>query len=345
MSETVQTNSLPVGILNDEAIRSEIKAGRLITGATENNIQACSYDMRIGTIFRRGVPVKTAPAQGEDIQVQPGEVVSLFTLEELNLPADIAAVAFAINEMSSQGLLVLNPGHIDPGFRGPLTVRAINIRKNAKAINFGTKIFTVIFERLPAPAVTPYSTHPTRDEREQSFAGMDLEQNPGSLTNLIVGSRDFPFATPVLVDEKIRNFVDGEKVNQGLISAPEVDDKIVNFFTAQRNARNIISAADLNDRNYVNEAGVNELIRNHWIGWVTMACTIIAALAAIVAVIVTLIPSKDNTKQPPAGLERTTDKQTISAGTTATPNTNNAGSPAGTSNTENAAGHAANTNK
>jgi len=330
MSQTDQPSPFPVGILNDEAIKSEIKAGRLITGADENNIQACSYDMRIGSIFRRGVPIKTLPVQEEDIQVQPGEVVSLFTLEEVNLPADISATAFAINEMSSQGLLVLNPGHVDPGFSGPLTVRAINIRKNTKTINLGTKIFTVIFERLPVAAAAPYSKRISRQEREHNFAGMDLEQNPGTLTNLIIKSRDFPFITAVQADEKIRNFITAEKVDQRLIAAAAVDEKIKTFFTAEQSAGNVISATALDSRNYVNEVKVNELIRNHRMNWVMIACTILAALAGIIAVIVTLSqsPPKDGSKQPITNQERSINQQTTPAGTAETPGANNTTRPA-----------------
>lgn len=164
------------GILTYDDIAVELANGRLIMDGDASCIEACSYDMRVGTIFRQGVRI--SGAKGQAI-LQPGDIVSLFTLEELNLPPFIAATAFAINAMSSEGLLVLNPGHVDPGFKGPLTVRAINIRATPKAIDVGTKIFTVIFERLPKASSRPYSkSSPTREDRELKFNATDVEQIP-----------------------------------------------------------------------------------------------------------------------------------------------------------------------
>jgi deoxycytidine triphosphate deaminase len=251
------------GVLNSADIEREIDNQRLMRGADKNLIQACSYDMRIGTIFKDGRPITGPQTQGNEVQVQPGEIISLFTQEELALPADIMATAFAINSMSSQGLLVLNPGHVDPGFVGPLTVRAINIRKTPKAINLGTKIFTVIFERLPTPTPTPYNRNVSRQEREIEFNAMDLEQNPKSLTSLVFEGKDHPFITAEAVDEKIRNYVTGEKVNRQIISGADVDNRIKDFVTAEK---------------------VDSQIRNYWATWVIFVASLIAAVAAIIAV-------------------------------------------------------------
>lgn len=253
----------PAGVLNSAAIEREIDNQRLIRGADKSLIQACSYDMRIGTIFKAGRPITGPQTQGNEVQVEPGEIISLFTQEELDLPADIMATAFAINSMSSQGLLVLNPGHVDPGFVGPLTVRAINIRKTAKAINLGTKIFTVIFERLPDPTPKPYNKNVSRQEREIEFNAMDLEQNPKSLTSLIFEGKDHPFITAEAVDEKIRNYVTGEKVSRQIISAADVDNKIKDFVTTEK---------------------VDSQIRNYWATWVIFVASLIAAIAAVIAV-------------------------------------------------------------
>jgi deoxycytidine triphosphate deaminase len=189
------------GILRKEDIIEEMKAGRLIKEGSEENVQACSYDMTIGTIFID--KEKLTPTDKKSVTLSPGAIVSVFTKEELDLPQDIAATAFAINAMSSEGLLVLNPGHIDPGFKGPLTVRAINLRATSKAITFGTRIFTVIFDRLPAATAHPYSQNKTREEREIDFHAKDVEQNPESLFKLVTLGKDKPLMTAEEVDRRI----------------------------------------------------------------------------------------------------------------------------------------------
>ena len=191
------------GILTYDDIAIELANQRLIINGDPNCVEACSYDMRVGTIFREGVRI--SGARGQAI-LQPGDIVSLFTFEELDLPSDIAATAFAINAMSSEGLLVLNPGHVDPGFKGPLTVRAINIRATPKAIGVGTKIFTVIFERLPKATSEPYSrSSGTREDRELKFNATDVEQNPQSMSRLVMLGQDRPLMTGDEVDRRIRD--------------------------------------------------------------------------------------------------------------------------------------------
>jgi deoxycytidine triphosphate deaminase len=191
-----------LGILTYDDILAELKQGKLITHGIESNVEACSYDLRVGTIFKEGQII--TGEQGQVI-LQPGDIVSLFTLEELDLPADIAATAFAMNAMSSQGILVLNPGHVDPGYKGPLTVRVINLRATPKSIDLKTNIFTVVFERLPKVTSKPYP--PIKDDRvgrERKFNSSDVEQNPHSMARLVMLGKDRPLMTGDEVDRRIR---------------------------------------------------------------------------------------------------------------------------------------------
>jgi deoxycytidine triphosphate deaminase len=194
---------MDAGILTREDILAEIDAGRLIKNAIPEGVQPCSYDLRIGTIFSENKILKKPSTDEDSVILVPGGIISLFTLEELDLPDNIAATAFAMNEMSSQGVLVLNPGHVDPGFQGPLTVRIINIRETAKALAFGTPIFTVIFSRLPHPTRHGYAFNKSRRERELTFKAIDVEQNPKTLLGLLNAGDEKPLMTPEEVDRRI----------------------------------------------------------------------------------------------------------------------------------------------
>jgi deoxycytidine triphosphate deaminase len=200
----VDNTPLPIaGILAADDILKEIESNGLIKNGVPENVQASSYDMRIGTIFRDGRIIKGTQGVGDQVLLDPGEIISIFTLEELDLPDYIAGTAFSINALSSEGLLVLNPGHIDPGFKGPLTVRAINLRATRKAIDLETPIFTVIFERLPKATTRPYSKYIARHPRELKFNSNDVEQNPGSLGRLVMLGKDRPLVTPEEVNKLI----------------------------------------------------------------------------------------------------------------------------------------------
>lgn len=168
-----------MAILPAQVIAAEMKNGRLITNGTPDNIEACSYDLRIGTIFSNG---KTT----NEFVLPPGGVVSMFTKEQLELPDDICATVFALNAQSSKGLLVLNPGHVDPGYIGPITVKVLNISKHEKVLKLGEKIFTAVFDRIDVKTIQPYkNSTQSRNQRETDFVENDLHISPGTLTKLV----------------------------------------------------------------------------------------------------------------------------------------------------------------
>lgn len=210
-----QTPTDPAGILSAQNIKAEVKQNRLITGACEGNIAACSYDLRIGTIFREGKIINGShPEAAERVIVESGEIVTILTEEELELPKNVAATAFAMNRMSSEGFLILNPGHVDPGFVGPLTIKAVNMRKVPLSISLGTAIFTVIFERMPEETEQSFNDNEPRDQREEKYSQQSIQTDAKSITDLVdaksitdllVRQRDAPFPDRQETREMIRS--------------------------------------------------------------------------------------------------------------------------------------------
>jgi deoxycytidine triphosphate deaminase len=193
---------ISAGILTKADIENEVRTNNLISNFVATSLSPCSYDLRIGTIFLDDKIIKETADGIRQVILQPGEIISVFTLEELSMPSNVAGTAFAINAMSSDGLLVLNPGHIDPGFKGPLSVRLINIRATPKAILLGMPIFTIIFEYLPK-ATTPYEENQARGDRELAFESRDVEQNPRSLYNLVATGKN----RPVMNYQEVRSII------------------------------------------------------------------------------------------------------------------------------------------
>jgi deoxycytidine triphosphate deaminase len=115
-----------------------------------SNFESCSYDLRIGAVFIGDKIISQNHQQNNNwnIEVKPSEIVTIITIEEVNLPKDICATVFALNSLSSTGFLILNPGHIDPGYKGPISICGINLSKETKVLSVGSKIFTIIFDRL-----------------------------------------------------------------------------------------------------------------------------------------------------------------------------------------------------
>lgn len=196
-----EANDRRRGVLIAEDISAAIQRNELVIGAAQGRVQGCSYDMTVGTVFWEG---QIVPPVGRQFTVPQGGVVSIFTAEELKLPNDVCATAFAINKMSSRGFLVLNPGHVDPGFEGPLTVKALNVRKTPIAIQQGDAIFTVVFEKLDIPAGR-YKHNKPRADREREFNAETVESSPSSLSEMIALNNEGPYSTRQEVKELIRD--------------------------------------------------------------------------------------------------------------------------------------------
>ncbi|MFY9310097.1 MAG: hypothetical protein WAQ28_13710 [Bacteroidia bacterium] len=171
-----------------------------------DNIESCSYDLRIGTIFKSGKIYSNEfnPEENWNIEIKPSEIVTILTLEEVNLPRHIAGTVFALNSLSSAGFLILNPGHIDPGFKGPISICAVNLSKSTIKLHYGKKIFTVIFERLDKEA-EPYNNkiYKNRKETEQVFFREKASGLSNSFFDLIKENEYTPYLKE-LINQIIR---------------------------------------------------------------------------------------------------------------------------------------------
>ncbi len=90
------------------------------------------------------------------ININPSEIVTMLTLEEITIPHNCSGTVFAKNSFSSNGFLILNPGHIDPGFQGRLTICAINLSTKTETIWIGRNIFTLIISELDSEVPKEY---------------------------------------------------------------------------------------------------------------------------------------------------------------------------------------------
>lgn len=123
------------------------------------NTQAASIDFHIGQILlpdsRESASRRIrsdGPRRKEEHSLSQGETAVIVTSEAFNLPGDIAAITFPPSHVAFRGLLVTNPGHIDPGYSGPMRFTAINMAKEPFLLRTGDDIATVVFMRMNEPA-------------------------------------------------------------------------------------------------------------------------------------------------------------------------------------------------
>jgi dCTP deaminase len=119
------------------------------------SIQPASLDLRVGEIVVPEIPdgawgSATRPAS--EYNLRPGETAVVQTRETFQLPGNCAGIAFPPDSMSKNGLLMTNPGHVDPGYHGKLKFTLINMGKTEALLKVGEPIATLLLIRLDSDA-------------------------------------------------------------------------------------------------------------------------------------------------------------------------------------------------
>jgi dCTP deaminase len=125
----------------------------------DSPIQGASVDLHIGEIYLPGKKAGTAGAAGvpkSDHSLQTGETAVVTTKETLHLPPDVGAFGFPPSRVSFRGLLMTNPGHVDPGYDGAMRFTVINMAREAYTLNRGDRIVTLLFFRMAKASRTSW---------------------------------------------------------------------------------------------------------------------------------------------------------------------------------------------
>ena len=150
-------------ILNGDQIRDHILAGRLVLDPQRGEdgmpvVEPASYDMRAGTVLwkdKYSGEIKTLHYAPDDhnqtvVTLSPGQMMFVITQEELSTPWSICGTVYSRNSLQKQNILALNAGHVDPGYRGPILIRLINLGQVEWPLNLGQPVFTVVFHTVAA---------------------------------------------------------------------------------------------------------------------------------------------------------------------------------------------------
>lgn len=140
-------------------------------------IQSASIDLTAGKIFRpysKGFLDNYTSEAGQahrEYILAPGETVVVQTKEYLRMPRDLGGIVFAPSNKSSAGLLMVNTGHVDPGYRGYLHMTVINVGKKSISVRQGDRLVSLMLFQL--------SSHASRDwlERRGGAVSPSSEQD------------------------------------------------------------------------------------------------------------------------------------------------------------------------
>ncbi|UEG18721.1 dCTP deaminase [Pantoea ananatis] len=115
-------------MLADNELINELTSGKIfnLTNATISNfkVQPSSIDLTVKSIH---LPDTNKVTRAH--KIDPGETVILEVNEVFNLSKDISGIVFPKNNLSKNGIIMTNPGHVDPGYNGILTLYLVNMSK------------------------------------------------------------------------------------------------------------------------------------------------------------------------------------------------------------------------
>lgn len=114
-------------------------------------VRSTSLDLTIGEIFIPGSQPETLGGSKNpkrEHNLDQGHTAVIRTHERLRMGPSRAAIAFPPSHASLKGLLMTNPGHVDPGYEGPLHCTVINMGHESYPLHAGDRIMRVLFFEL-----------------------------------------------------------------------------------------------------------------------------------------------------------------------------------------------------
>jgi dCTP deaminase len=114
-------------------------------------VRSTSLDLTIGEIFIPGSSkddLGGSNSPKREHNLDQGHTAVIRTRERLRMGQRRAGIAFPPAHVSLKGLLMTNPGHIDPGYEGPLHCTVINMGHESYPLKTGDKIMRALFFEL-----------------------------------------------------------------------------------------------------------------------------------------------------------------------------------------------------
>ena len=143
-------------ILSDRTIRGLATNCGLIDPFDEDQLQPCSYDVRLDSRIKRvvqtelrGVSMDTLNIANMEYALRPGEFILGSTVESVSIPDYLACRFEGKSSLGRIGLTThVTAGFIDPGFQGTITLEIKNENQFPILLKPGMLIGQLCFIRL-----------------------------------------------------------------------------------------------------------------------------------------------------------------------------------------------------
>ena len=123
-----------------------------------NQLQPCSYDLRLGCDLKT-IHGKTINLNDSDYTLKPNEFILGSTFEHVSIPNNISAFVDGKSSLGRLGIAVhITAGFIDAGFEGNVTLEIKNNSDKQFKLSEGMLIGQLIFFELKSECMRPYGS-------------------------------------------------------------------------------------------------------------------------------------------------------------------------------------------
>ncbi len=182
-------------MLSRQHIQAEIQAGLL----TDSSLlpEPSSIDLHLDFVidYKESGEEAGVVRTGQDstIALAPGRIVTLVSKETVNMPDKLGAIIFLPNKIAQEGILAFNAVHVDPGFRGRLNLRVLNLSGQDYCIEPGMPFATLLIFKLTKRTDKPFD----RNKKDPEYLS--------GLEAIVLRSKGMTYAPPDnVVEDAVR---------------------------------------------------------------------------------------------------------------------------------------------
>lgn len=180
-------------LLTGDRLKTVVREGNYIKHGDIRSVEGAKYDLRLSGHFLKasfGRPTdieKLSETERLQARVDPGEVVFVRTMEEIELPENVIAFLSPKRKIIHTGIFVLCGFCIDPLFKGPLWVGLYNFSSTPFHLQAGKKLIAALFYELSGDELTefPVPVPQSDDEFPEDLVSLIRSYKPVELRSLI----------------------------------------------------------------------------------------------------------------------------------------------------------------
>ncbi len=136
------------GFWTAETMRQRIAAEELVHPYTNERVVNGAYELSLGPevyVTSAETDTKRVLADGEQVEIPPGQFANLLTEEIVKVPADAIGLISVRFRLKQRGLVNVSGFHVDPGYSGQLLFSVFNAGPRPVVVARGEPVFLLWF--------------------------------------------------------------------------------------------------------------------------------------------------------------------------------------------------------